>query len=70
MNVNTTTATLTQHDLNKLAADTQNFLRYKDLVLLANKNGLSVEDALFAAEESASDAFYESIGLTFAEEEN
>lgn len=51
MNVNTTTDTLTQNDLNRLAADEQNFLRYQDLVLLAEKNGLSVEDALFAAEE-------------------
>jgi hypothetical protein len=51
MNQNTTTATLTQNDLNRLAADEQDFIRYQDLVLLAEKNGLSVEDALFAAEE-------------------
>lgn len=51
MNVNTTTATLTQLDLNNLAADEQDFIRYRDLVLLAEKNGLSVEDALFYAEE-------------------
>jgi hypothetical protein len=51
MNQNTTTATLTQNDLNRLAADEQDFIRYGDLRLLAEKNGLSVEDALFAAEE-------------------
>jgi len=51
MNQNTTTATLTQNDLNRLAADEQDFIRYQDLVLLAEKNNLSVEDALFAAEE-------------------
>jgi hypothetical protein len=51
MNQNTTTATLTQNDLNRLAADEQDFIRYQDLVLLAEKNGLSVEDALFYAEE-------------------
>lgn len=52
MNQNTTTATLTQNDLNRLAADEQDHLRYQDLVLLAEKNGLSVEDALFAADEA------------------
>lgn len=51
MNINTTTDTLTQNDLNRLAADEQDFMRYGDLVLLAEKNGLSVEDALFHAEE-------------------
>lgn len=61
MNANTTTATLTQNDLNHLAADAQNFMRYKDLVLLAEKNGLSVEDALFYAEEHAEDAFNQSL---------
>ena len=61
MNINTTTATLTQNDLDHLAAEEQNTLRYKDLALLAEKNGLSLEDALFAAEESATDAYYESL---------
>jgi hypothetical protein len=56
MNQNTTTATLTQNDLNRLAADEQDFIRYQDLVLLAEKNGLAVEDALFAAEESLDQA--------------
>lgn len=56
MNALTTTATLTQMDLNHLAADEQDFIRYQDLVLLAEKNGLSVEDALFYAEESLEQA--------------
>jgi hypothetical protein len=61
MNVNTTTATLTQNDLNRLAADEQDFIRYQDLVLLAEKNGLSVEDALFYAEEHVGDAIAEAV---------
>lgn len=61
MNQNTTTATLTQNDLNHLAAREQNFLRYQDLVLLAEKNGLSVEDALFYAEGFAQDAYNDSV---------
>lgn len=61
MNQNTTTATLTQNDLNRLAVDEQDFIRYQDLVLLAEKNGLSVEDALFAAEEHVEVAIYEAV---------
>lgn len=53
MNALTTTDTLTQNDLNRLVREEQDILRYKDVVLLADKNGLSLEDALFAAEEQA-----------------
>lgn len=58
MNAFTTTDTLTQNDLNRLVREEQDFIRYKDLVLLADKNDLSVEDALFAAEEWLEQAIF------------
>lgn len=49
--MNTTIHSLNQNDLNKLTRDLQDDLRYQDLVRLADINGLSVQDALFAADE-------------------
>ncbi len=51
MNVNTTTKSLTQNDLNSIIRDNQDYIRYQDLVLLADLNDLSVEDALFSADQ-------------------
>lgn len=51
MNAETTTATLTQNDLNKIVFQEQDFLRYGDVKRLAEINDLSLEDALFAADE-------------------
>lgn len=52
MNVNTTTATLTQNDLNRLVREEMDVLRYGDVKRLAEINDLSFEDALFAADEA------------------
>lgn len=51
MNISTTTATLTQNDLNKIVFQEQDFLRYNDVKRLAEINDLSLEDALFAADQ-------------------
>lgn len=52
MNQNTTTATLTQNDLNHLVREEMDVLRYGDVKRLAEINDLSFEDALFAADEA------------------
>lgn len=52
MNQNTTTATLTQNDLNRLVREEMDVLRYGDVKRLAEINDLSFEDALFAADEA------------------
>jgi hypothetical protein len=49
--MNTTIHNLNQNDLNNLVREEQDFIRYQDLVRLAEINDLSVEDALFAADE-------------------